>query len=224
MVQLENSYTSNSTDKAATPSAVMAVYGVASAAIQGIKLDGAANPLAKDANNIVTIPNATSAGSTVETNGLMTVADKTKLDSVVSGATKVEASETNGKIKINGTDTAIITGTSGNFVQFGSNGEIVDLGLSSGNFATSGHEHGYITSGGAITAAGVAIATGDTLVIADASDSSLVKKTSITFDTASATSGNVLTKAGTWQSVSTLLNVKYNSSDNSLKFNNVSFS
>lgn len=36
-------------------------------------------------------------------------ADRTKLDGIASGATKVEASDTNGKIKINGTDTTVYT-------------------------------------------------------------------------------------------------------------------
>lgn len=36
-------------------------------------------------------------------------ADRTKLDGIASGATKVEASSTNGKIKINGTDTTVYT-------------------------------------------------------------------------------------------------------------------
>lgn len=36
-------------------------------------------------------------------------ADRTKLEGIASGATKVEASDTNGKIKINGTDTTVYT-------------------------------------------------------------------------------------------------------------------
>lgn len=40
-------------------------------------------------------------------NGLMTGADKAKLDGIAAGATKVEASTTPGKLKINGTETDI---------------------------------------------------------------------------------------------------------------------
>lgn len=40
--------------------------------------------------------------------GLMTGTDKTKLDGVAEGATKVEASETAGSIKINGLDTPVV--------------------------------------------------------------------------------------------------------------------
>lgn len=41
--------------------------------------------------------------------GLMSAADKTKLDGVSEGATKVEASANNGKIKIDGTEVAVYT-------------------------------------------------------------------------------------------------------------------
>lgn len=41
--------------------------------------------------------------------GLLTGADKAKLDGVAAGATKVEASTTPGSIKVNGTETAVVT-------------------------------------------------------------------------------------------------------------------
>lgn len=41
--------------------------------------------------------------------GLMTSADKTKLDGIAVGATKVEASDTPGNIKINGAETPVVT-------------------------------------------------------------------------------------------------------------------
>lgn len=41
--------------------------------------------------------------------GLLTGADKAKLDGVAAGATKVEASTTPGNIKVNGTETAVVT-------------------------------------------------------------------------------------------------------------------
>ena len=41
--------------------------------------------------------------------GLMTGADKTKLDGIAVGATKVEASDTPGNIKINGAETPVVT-------------------------------------------------------------------------------------------------------------------
>lgn len=41
--------------------------------------------------------------------GAMSAADKTKVDSVADGATKVETSDTNGNIKVNGTETTVYT-------------------------------------------------------------------------------------------------------------------
>ena len=42
-------------------------------------------------------------------NGLMTGTDKAKLDGIAEGATKVEASTTPGNIKINGSETVVVT-------------------------------------------------------------------------------------------------------------------
>lgn len=47
--------------------------------------------------------------ATTTTAGAMSAADKTKLDSVAEGATKVEASDTNGNVKIGGTETTVYT-------------------------------------------------------------------------------------------------------------------
>lgn len=59
------------------------------------------------------------------------------------------------------------------------------------------HAHGNITNDGKITATGVALANGDSLVFVDSSDNSIVKKTSITFDGSTAT--KALTQKGTWE-------------------------
>lgn len=67
------------------------------------------------------------------------------------------------------------------------------------------HAHGNIANGGAITATGVALASGDSLVFVDSSDSSLVKKTSITFDGSTTTS--MLSQKGTWSD--TIAQAKY---------------
>ena len=63
--------------------------------------------------------------------------------------------------------------------------------------AASSHSHGNITNSGTITATGVALASGDSLVFVDSSDSSKIKKTSITFDGSTAT--KALTQKGTWE-------------------------
>lgn len=81
----------------------------ADSAIQGVKLYGASANLTPDSGKVVTIPNAIAQGATGATNGLLTAADKLKLDGLTSGATKVESSTTNGNIKINGTETTVYT-------------------------------------------------------------------------------------------------------------------
>lgn len=47
--------------------------------------------------------------ATASTAGAMSAADKAKLDGVAAGATKVEASTTPGNIKVNGTETPVVT-------------------------------------------------------------------------------------------------------------------
>lgn len=69
-------------------------------------------------------------------------------------------------------------------------------GTAATQVALGNHGHGNITNTGAITATGVALASGDALVFADSSDSSILKKTSITFD--GSTTSQALTKAGTF--------------------------
>ena len=135
VVQLEDSYASTSTTKAATPNSVKSAYDLANgkyskpsdgipksdlasgvqssldkadSALQGVKLAGSSSALTPDSDKVVTVPNAVPTG-TGETNGLMTAADKSKLDGITSGANKVEASNTNGNIKIDETETNVYT-------------------------------------------------------------------------------------------------------------------
>lgn len=74
---------------------------------------------------------------------------------------------------------------------------IVQLGTDADKAASGNHGHGNITNDGAITESGADLANGDALVFADNSDSSKLKKTSITFD--GATDTQALTKKGTWE-------------------------
>lgn len=60
--------------------------GKADTAIQGVKLNGASSALTPDSNKVVTIPDAVATGTTGATNGLMTAADKKKLNGIASGA------------------------------------------------------------------------------------------------------------------------------------------
>lgn len=69
------------------------------------------------------------------------------------------------------------------------------------------HTHGQITNTGAITSTAVGLASGDSLVFVDYSDSSKIKKTSITFD--GSTTTKYLSQAGTWVSVPSQTTVSY---------------
>ena len=81
----------------------------ADSALQGVKLNGASSALTPDSNKVVTIPDAIATGTTGATNGLMTAADKQKLNGISTGANKVQSSTTNGNIKIDGTETTVYT-------------------------------------------------------------------------------------------------------------------
>ena len=63
--------------------------------------------------------------------------------------------------------------------------------------ASGDHGHGNITNGGALQTTDVDIASGDKLVITDASDSNKVARASVSFDGLTAT--QALTKKGTWE-------------------------
>lgn len=56
---------------------------------------------------VLAATDTTYSDATTSVHGLMSVADKTKLDGISTGANKVESSETNGNIKINGTETQV---------------------------------------------------------------------------------------------------------------------
>ena len=275
----------------------------ADTAIQGIKLSGKTSVITPDSNKVVTIPYAVAAGETGETAGLLSAEDKGKLDSVKDDATKVEASATNGNIKIDGVETTVYThptttavaaaavkvgkdasghvvigskltkadvglgnvnntaitvtttsvsdgtttfnqyvhptnagnkhvpaggssgqflgydsagtakwvndpaagkanvvqnATEGNFAGLNASGNLTDSGKKAADFAEASHAHGNITNSGGITATGVAIANGDSLVIVDASDTNKkLAKASITFD--GTTTTKALTPKGTWE-------------------------
>ena len=65
-------------------------------------------------------------------------------------------------------------------------------------FATKDHGHGNITSAGTLQATDIGIATGDKLVVTDASNSNKIARTSATFD--GSTTTKALTQAGTFES------------------------
>ena len=105
-----------------------------------------------------------------------------------SGVRSIDTGSTNGTISVN---------TNGSSAEVAVKGLGTAAYTASGDYATSSHTHGNITNAGAITATGVALANGDSLVFVDSSDSSKIKKTSITFDGSTAT--QALTKKGTFE-------------------------
>jgi hypothetical protein len=66
----------------------------ADSAVQGIKLAGASSALTPDSSKVVTIPDAVATGTTGATNGLMTAADKQKLNSISATTTSVTVGST----------------------------------------------------------------------------------------------------------------------------------
>lgn len=103
-----------------------------------------------------------------------------------SGVRAVASGTTNGTIKVNTN---------------GTEGEVAVAGLKSAaytessDYATADHVHGNLSNGGAI-AADTSVASGDKLVLTDASDSSKLIRSDISFD--GSTSTTALTPAGTW--------------------------
>ena len=116
-----------------------------------------------------------------------------------SGSGNLDSDWSVGQTNIDGAVVGPASATDGYIPLFdGTTGKLLkNSTYSPSSFATAGHTHGNITNAGAITADGVAIANGDTIVIVDSSDSSKIKKTSITFDGSTAT--KALTQKGTWE-------------------------
>lgn len=106
---------------AATPAAVKAAYDLASgkkdkqAAIDTDTSSGSGKGgttrtltrLQQDANGVITPTFADIPTASAQTKGLMGTAEYTKLSGIAEGATKTEASSTNGNIKIDGTETTV---------------------------------------------------------------------------------------------------------------------
>ena len=66
------------------------------------------------------------------------------------------------------------TSTDNGFLK--TDGSIASFGTGATNVATGNHAHGQITTSGAITSTAVTVASGDNIVITDASDSSKIKR------------------------------------------------
>ena len=77
--------------------------------------DAFIDTISQDANGVITVTKKRIADAVASTSGvggshgLMTAEDKEKLSNITAGATKVEASNTNGNIKINDVETTVYT-------------------------------------------------------------------------------------------------------------------
>lgn len=128
-------------------------------------------------------------------------ADRTKLDGIASGATKVEASTTNGKIKINGTDTTVYTHpTQTAYSAKGSATKVPKITTDSTGHVTgieevtisgvtpASHSHGNIANGGTLTDTATAAAGNDYVIIRDADNAKIQTSTIKGTDVANAVS------------------------------------
>lgn len=128
-------------------------------------------------------------------------ADRTKLDGIASGATKVEASTTNGKIKINGTDTTVYThpaqtaysakgsATKVPKITTDSTGHVTGIEeVTISGVTPASHSHGNIANGGTLTDTAAAAAGNDYVVIRDADNAKIQTSTIKGTDVADAVS------------------------------------
>lgn len=160
------------------------------------------------ANEKLVNSKVTIAGNDVSLGGSLTAATlKTSLglNSAMHYIGKATVAITDGSTtdpKIGGNATTLVSGDvvidstdSREYVWNGSQWEL--LGGDS-SYALSDHTHGKITNDGKIASTdNVTIANNDRLVISDASDSNILKNTSIVFDGSTAT--KALTQKGTWE-------------------------
>lgn len=110
-------------------------YETKANAITGLSVSGKVITYTKGngTTGTITTQDTTYNNATTTVAGLMSKDDKTKLNGITSGATKVEASTTNGKIKINNTETTVYAHPGSGTNPHGTTKSDVGLG-SVGNF------------------------------------------------------------------------------------------
>lgn len=91
----------------------------------------------------------------------------------------------------------VIGAIEGDLAMLDANGNLFDGGYSASDFATSVHTHGNIQNGGDLQTTDISIASGDKLVVTDASDSNKIARTDVTFD--GSTTNTALTPKGTFE-------------------------
>ena len=183
----------------------------------GIKIG---NNLSMD-GEVLNAVDTTYNNATSTTAGLLSASDKSKLDGIAEGANAytlpTAASNTKGGVKVgdgltisnevlsNSGVRNVAESNNNGTIAFNINGTTTNInvkGLDSAaytattNYATSTHVHGNINNSGIVTTS-TTIASGDSILITDNSDSSKIKKASITFDGSTAT--KALTQKGTWE-------------------------
>ena len=108
---------------------------------------------------------------------------------------------------------APVTGVKGNSQTTYQTGN-VNLTAANVGAATSSHTHGNVQNGGTLQTTDVTIASGDKLVVTDASDSSKVARASVSFDGSTAT--KALTQKGTWETFNNYTHPTYTSKSSAL--------
>jgi hypothetical protein len=128
------------------------------------------------AEHTVTIPNTVVTGGNSGEAGLMSPADKDKVDALGTASTKYVPTSGN---------------ASSSQVVMGNDSRLTD------SRTPKSHTHGNIQNGGTLQTNDVAIANGDKMVITDARDSDKVARSSVTFD--GSTTSKALTPKGTFE-------------------------
>lgn len=137
--------------------------------------------------------------------------DGTNLVSALLTKNSIGASSTNGNISVAGTDVTVYTHpTQTAYSAKGSATKVPKITTDSTGHVTSieevtisgvtpaSHTHGNIQNGGTLQTTDVSIASGDKLVVTDASDSNKIARTSVSFD--GSTTTTALTPKGTFES------------------------
>ena len=184
----------STTTKALTPKGTFETF------LQASDIEGKADKTAT-VSDVAIASNGQSIQKTI--NGSTT--EVAKLDGVYNASTNKIATQstvsTAVSTAVNALDAAVESsdGTNVQVKVTETDGKITAVNITTDNTEVNTHTHGNINRNGTISGDGTAIATGDKLIVADASDSGKVIKSTIAFDGTTAT--QALTKKGTWETI-----------------------